>query len=823
MTVASRNARSWETRRPRPGSSDERLQALEAVRVEVVRRLVEEQEIGAREERGRERRPGCLAAGEAVERAREVDPEAELGAELRRARLEVTSAEGEEPVERAVVPRGRSRLVGREGERRRGLLELALRVRDPRPPRQAADQRLPRVRVGLLRQVSDGQVGRVEDHRATIRRLVPGEQAQDGGLADAVRADEADPSPCVDRERRVVQDDLPSVVLVTPTSCARMGGTSGIALPRYRALDLRVDTKGGPNAGDRGGRGRRTRDPGAARRGAPRTTILGEEEGARGSEPQSPRSRRWIVDPIDGTRNYSRGIPAWFTLLGLELGRIVGVASAPGLGRRWWARRGGGAFANGEPIRVSTIAAVEDAVVSFAASSRAPDRAAAPACLAPAGVLGRMGAPARRRGDRRRRDRALAHALGHRRPRADRGGGQRPRHRGRRPATVVGRDICVTTNGVPPRRRARRALELVNWRLQARPALVDVLLLVLGATGVEVGTQPGRASAVGPARIRRRPSAKPSRAQAERVSWSSRTYGDARSSLSGFVAWYSRAAISRSTTAVREAAHDTGRGPGEKRSSNTAPVGPGSRSAGGHPLGDRTIPLAAELEGLELDLDAVSELLSGAKPEPSRLKLVTRASVPLGGFCRADALSGALIGHPPPNTTEGGFDAHAAHAVRAHPRKTAGTMLIAAIVTFATAAVDGYLPSPVTAAQAQYGPTNTALPTISDGTHQSGQTLPRATEPWTGDDADHLHVPGGSAATRPAPLPSRSPAPPPGLGSSSGRRRRLHVRVAVTGGTRSARPPRLGRDRGCLAGRAPSRRTMIHRTGCSSTRCGSPR
>ncbi len=75
--------------------------------------------------------------------------------------------------------------------------------------------------------------------------------------------------------------------------------------------------------------------------GGPGEGVLGEEGGDDGGD------NRWIVDPIDGTRNYVRGVPIWATLIALEReGRLdAAVVSAPALGRRWWAARGEGAFA----------------------------------------------------------------------------------------------------------------------------------------------------------------------------------------------------------------------------------------------------------------------------------------------------------------------------------------------------------------------------------------------------------------------------------------------------------------------------------------------
>jgi histidinol-phosphatase len=145
-----------------------------------------------------------------------------------------------------------------------------------------------------------------------------------------------------------------------------------IALSRFRARDLVVETK--PDStpvteADRAVEAELRTILALERR---RDAILGEEEGQSGSS-----ARRWIVDPIDGTRNYSRGVPVWATLIALEdHGRVVlGVVSAPALHRRWWAERGEGAHANGDVVRVSRIARPEDAVLTFALEQSLPSLA----------------------------------------------------------------------------------------------------------------------------------------------------------------------------------------------------------------------------------------------------------------------------------------------------------------------------------------------------------------------------------------------------------------------------------------------------------------
>ncbi len=96
----------------------------------------------------------------------------------------------------------------------------------------------------------------------------------------------------------------------------------------------------------------------------PEHGFYGEEHGLQGN-PDSPW--RWIVDPIDGTSGFVRGIPVWATLIALthlEHGPVVGVASAPAMGRRWWAAKDLGAFADGRRCQVSDVVAIEEAQIS---------------------------------------------------------------------------------------------------------------------------------------------------------------------------------------------------------------------------------------------------------------------------------------------------------------------------------------------------------------------------------------------------------------------------------------------------------------------------
>jgi histidinol-phosphatase len=136
-------------------------------------------------------------------------------------------------------------------------------------------------------------------------------------------------------------------------------------MARFRALDLRVG-RAGPDPVRRG-HGSRAGDPLLAGH-RPGDGLLGEVRRAAGAGPAAVR-----VDPIDGTKNFIRGVPIWATLIALLEGDrpVLGLVSAPALGRRWWAANGQGAHAgpdqaSGAPIRVSGVGRLTDASFCYA-------------------------------------------------------------------------------------------------------------------------------------------------------------------------------------------------------------------------------------------------------------------------------------------------------------------------------------------------------------------------------------------------------------------------------------------------------------------------
>ena len=137
----------------------------------------------------------------------------------------------------------------------------------------------------------------------------------------------------------------------------------GFTLPRFESADFTLGWKDDRTEVTEADRGAEHLLAELALRYRPDHGFFGEEHGLQGQE-ASPW--RWIVDPIDGTSGFVRGIPVWATLIALthaERGVTVGVVSAPALARRWWASAGGGAFANGRPCQVSGVATISDAQV----------------------------------------------------------------------------------------------------------------------------------------------------------------------------------------------------------------------------------------------------------------------------------------------------------------------------------------------------------------------------------------------------------------------------------------------------------------------------
>lgn len=128
-----------------------------------------------------------------------------------------------------------------------------------------------------------------------------------------------------------------------------------MALRFFRSDRMRVDRKGDGSPVTEADRGVEAMARAKVASSGLPLDVLGEEMGGE-REGQSGRARL-IIDPIDGTEEFSRGIPIFGTLLGIESeGQMVaGLVSAPALGTRWWAYRGKGAFRDGKPIRVSGI------------------------------------------------------------------------------------------------------------------------------------------------------------------------------------------------------------------------------------------------------------------------------------------------------------------------------------------------------------------------------------------------------------------------------------------------------------------------------------
>jgi len=140
-----------------------------------------------------------------------------------------------------------------------------------------------------------------------------------------------------------------------------------ISLARFRALDLQVETK--PDLTPVSDADRAVEDSirNALSRSRPRDAVLGEEYGASGQA-----ARRWVIDPIDGTKSFVRGVPVWATLIGLmvEDEVVAGVVSAPALDRRWWAAKDQGAWtgrslARASRCAVSTVTELSDASLSY--------------------------------------------------------------------------------------------------------------------------------------------------------------------------------------------------------------------------------------------------------------------------------------------------------------------------------------------------------------------------------------------------------------------------------------------------------------------------
>lgn len=145
----------------------------------------------------------------------------------------------------------------------------------------------------------------------------------------------------------------------------------GLTTSRFKARDLVVETK--PDLTPVSDADRSAEEIVRAQLGRtrPRDAVVGEEFAATGHG-----ARQWVVDPIDGTKNFVRGVPVWATLIALlDAGRpVLGLVSAPALGRRWWAAEGTGAWTGrslsaASRMTVSAVSTLGDASLSYSSLS----------------------------------------------------------------------------------------------------------------------------------------------------------------------------------------------------------------------------------------------------------------------------------------------------------------------------------------------------------------------------------------------------------------------------------------------------------------------
>ena len=146
----------------------------------------------------------------------------------------------------------------------------------------------------------------------------------------------------------------------------------GISLERFYSQDLVVETKPDATPVTDADRSVEAALKEVLKAERPEDSLIGEEYGSTGDNLHGKGSRTWIIDPIDGTANFMRGVPVWATLIALAVdGKpVVGVVSAPAMGRRWWAAPGVGAHTKHidgrtAELQVSKISDLEHASLSY--------------------------------------------------------------------------------------------------------------------------------------------------------------------------------------------------------------------------------------------------------------------------------------------------------------------------------------------------------------------------------------------------------------------------------------------------------------------------